>query len=155
MFLFTQYIVVLSKERQQRIEVVWIQMSVASWTTIKSVVLKECLTALGIVSFSTSLPCLCFGDSVNREVERGYQGWNTGDISIGSAFSKEESARSSSLHAWLVFGSSVWVGIWVLIWNLKQGTIWKRKLEISMSALALAGRDTLLFGRCLLVKWQF
>lgn len=136
MILFTQYIVVLRKNGQWRTEMCWIQTSGRGWTTVKHVVLKDCLMALGIVSSSTSLPCLCFHDSINSEVEREYQGWNKGDISIGSAFSKEESARWSSLHTWLLLSSSVWVRIGVLIWNVRQETIVRMKtghLYISFS----------------------
>lgn len=116
--------------------------------------------ALGTVSFSTWLPCLCFGDSVSSEVEGGYRGWNEGDVSVGTAFSEEESAWSSFLHACLVFGSSVWVRIGVLIWNLKQGTtvkneIWKppRQLHVSSWEIDASKEHGTLRRR--LVHWQF
>lgn len=67
LFPFTQDMDVLSGEGQQRTELC------LDRTTVGSVVVKECLMALGIVSSSTSLPCLCSGDSINSEVERG---WN-------------------------------------------------------------------------------
>lgn len=69
LFPFTQDMDVLSGEGQQRTELC------LDRTTVGSVVVKECLMALGIVSSSTSLPCLCSGDSINSEVERG---WNEG-----------------------------------------------------------------------------
>lgn len=69
LFPFTQDMDVPSGEGQQRTELR------LDRTTVGSVLVKECLMALGIVSSSTSLPCLCLGDSINSEVERG---WNEG-----------------------------------------------------------------------------
>lgn len=57
---------VLSGEGQQRVELCCLDRS-----AVGSVVAKECSMALGVVSFSTSQPCLCSGDSINSEVERG------------------------------------------------------------------------------------
>lgn len=57
---------VLGGEGQQRIELSCLHRSAAG-----SGAAKECSMALGVVSFSTSLPCLCSGDSINSEVERG------------------------------------------------------------------------------------
>lgn len=68
LFPFPQDLDVLSGEGQQRIEGCCLDR-----TTVGSAAVKECLPALGTVSFSTSLPCLCSGDSMNSEVERG---WN-------------------------------------------------------------------------------
>lgn len=66
LFPFTQDMDALSGEGQQRTELCCLHR-----TTVGSVAVKECLMALGIVSFSTSLPCLRSGDSINSEVERG------------------------------------------------------------------------------------
>lgn len=55
---------------------------------------------------------------MNCEVERWYWGWSKRDVSIGSAFSREESAWLSSLHTRLVFVFSVWVRIGVLVFWL-------------------------------------
>lgn len=59
---------VLGGEGQQRIELSCLHRSAAG-----SGAAKECSMALGVVSFSTSLPCLCSGDSINSEVERGWK----------------------------------------------------------------------------------
>lgn len=66
LFAFPQDMDVLTGEGQQRIELCCLDR-----ITVGSVAVKECLMALGIVSFSTSLPCLCSGDSINSKVERG------------------------------------------------------------------------------------